>query len=662
MDLFIEQEGANRRGGGIKTLSICLMACVVGLVHFLAVLCLGGSLSDASVHRTVVVWTLPATFAVLLVGVIVRVYALRMGGVSLVEELGGTRIRPASSDAGDQLLLRLVEELAFASGVPVPQVWLLERETSINAFAVGSDASSLVVGVTRGALERLTPEELKAVLLHEFSHVLSGDMRLKFQMLAWVQGILFLTLAGRLMVASDSPVGGGFWSRHRFDAAPGSGARRLRAAGGPSDGESQGRSILGVFLMVLGSVSGVFGRFLQGVISRDREFSADSAAAGCFQTPAPIVSALRKIGGLRNRSWIESPTAPESSHLFFGQAAEGLYSAFFPTHPLLEDRIRRLEPQWNGSFLTSSPSRVAPLAPEGDSSDQAPAAKPEDDSKMSAAQRAAAAIGARKREKLKAKELAQLTGSASYPASNLEFIGRGFLPAQLAAAGVAKKSLRDEWIALTRTKEGAMQMFLELMKLPSAAGYQLGGATVTQSLLLADLAMPSLRLMREQEYYRFMKQCRREAVRPDSIDLPQFLLFHVVRRRLGIALGLREAAPVTVEKLTSVWQEAQALMAVMSGSGAPTASARIAAHQAAWGSLGFDNPPAPREGVSVLDMVDALDRCEQASPLLKKRILVACGLAAAYQGQVADREMTLVRLFADAMGSPVPSLLRGRMD
>ncbi len=658
----MEQEGARQRGGGIYTLAMCLMACVVGVVHLLAVLCLGGSIYDSSVHQTVIVWTLPATFAVLLVGVIVRVYALRMGGVGLVQELGGTRILPSSTDPGDQLLLRLVEELSIACGVPVPQVWLLERETSINAFAVGSDPSSVVVGVTRGALERLSPEELKAVLLHEFSHVLSGDMRLKFQMLAWVQGILFLSLAGRLMVASDSAVGEGFWSKRRFPQTGGSGSRSVRRAGATVDGESQGRSILGVVLMFLGSVSGVFGRFLQGVISRDREFTADFAAAGCFQTTAPVVSALRKIGGLRNRSWLETPTAPESGHLFFGQAAEGLYSAFFPTHPLLEDRIRRLEPQWNGTFLTSAAVKVAPQPSEADAQAKVAELKPEEDSKLSAAQRAAAAIGARKREKLRAKEISQLTGSASYPASNLDFLGRGFLPAQLASAGVVKKSLREDWLALSRTRDGAKSMFLELMKLPSAAGYQLGGATITQALLLADLAMPSLRLMKEQEYFRFMKLCRREAVRPDSIDLPQFLLLHVVRRRLAIALGLREVAPFAFESLTSVWREAQVLMSVMLHTGAPTASARAAAHQAAWGSLGYDNPPASMEGVTVTDMGEALDACEKATPLLKKRILVACGLAAAYQGQIADREMTLVRLFADAMGCAVPSLLRAKMD
>lgn len=662
MDLFREQEGARQRGGGIYTLAMLLMACVVGAVHLLAVLCLGGSLYDSSVHQAVIVWTLPATFAVLLVGVIVRVYALRMGGVGLVEELGGTRIHPSSTDPGDQLLLRLVEDLAIASGIAVPQVWLLERETSINAFAVGIDPSSVVVGVTRGALERLTEEELKAVLLHEFSHVLSGDMRLKFQMLAWVQGILFLTLAGRLMVASDSAVGDGFWSKRRFKSASASRSRGQATVGDPVDGQSQGRSILGVVLMLLGAISGVFGRFLQGVISRDREFIADSAAAGCFQTSGPVVTALRKIGGLRNRSWLECPTAPESSHLFFGQAAEGLYAAFFPTHPLLEERIRRLEPQWNGSFLTSAAVKVAPQAPKGDTGAQTAEVKPEEDSKMSAAQRAAAAIGARKREKLRAKELSQLTGSASYPAANLDFLGTAFLPAQLTTAEVVKRSLRPEWVALTRTKEQAMAMLLELMKLPSAAGFQLGTVSITQALLLVDLAMPALRLMKEREYFRLMRMCRREAVRPESIDLPQFLLLHVVKRRLGIALGLREVAPVSLDRLTSVWQEAQVLMAVTLKARAPTAAARAAAHQAAWGSLGYENPPAPREGVSVTDMVEALEVCEQATPPLKKRILVACGLAASYQGQIADSEMTLVRLFADAIGCPVPSLLRGRMD
>jgi hypothetical protein len=190
----------------------------------------------------------------------------------------------------------------------------------------------------------------------------------------------------------------------------------------------------------------------------------------------------------------------------------------------------------------------------------------------------------------------------------------------------------------------------------------LGMASTSQMLLLLDLSMPMLRRMSVSEYYLLMKQCRREVVRPDDVDLVRFLLLQVVRRRLGIALGVREVSPVVYEELPSVWQEVRTLISTMLRMGAPTASGRSAAHLAAWASLGYENPTPPREECSIADMVDAIEICEQASPVLKKRILIALGLAASYQGQIPEREMAIVRICADALGCPVPHLSTTKMD
>ena len=653
MDLFLAQDDARQRAAGMFTLAMSLMAGVVLVVHLLVVLCVGGSLSETEVHQRVVGWTLPATIALLLVGVIVRVYALRLGGSGIAEELGGRRLHPSTKEPGEKRLVDLVEELALFSGIPVPEVWLLEGESSINAFAAGHDASSAVIGVTMGALERLTLEDLRAVLLHEFSHILSGDMQMKFKMLVWVQGILFLSLAGRLMIASDSPNRAGFWGRTGgLEQKKNHGSRAVAA-----ENEGQSRSVIGVLLMLMGLVSSLFGRFLQGAISRDREFAADQSAADTLASHVPVTNVLRKIGGLPNRSWIENPTAPESGHLFFGASSVGVFSAFFPTHPDLEDRIRRLNPEWNGDFLPSLARKVEPVAVSADTSGPA-----QEDSHLSVAAKAAAAIGARKREKIRAKELAQATAPKSYPAVNLNFLGTCMVPAQLLSVGVLKRTLKSEWMEQTHSTEGVKLLLVELLKPVNTAKMDLGMASTSQMLLLMDLAMPMLRRMSVSEYYQLMKQCRREVVRPESIDLVRFLLLQVVRRRIGIALGVREVSPVVFEELPSVWQEVRVLVSSLLRMGAPTASGRSAAHLAAWASLGYENPTPPREDCSIVEMVDALDVCEQASPVLKKRILVACGLAASYQGQIQEREMAVVRLCADALGCPVPHLSTSKME
>ncbi len=658
MDVFLAQEESRQRSGGMFTLAMCLMAGVFASVHLLVALCSGTVLSDIALHQRLVVWTLPATLGVLLVGVVVRAYALRFGGASVAKELGGRRLHPATHDAGEKLVLEIVEELAIAGGVPIPEVWLLDEEPSINAFAAGRDASSAVIGLTRGALERLTTDELRAVLLHEFSHILSGDMRLKFEMLVWVQGILFLSWVGRLMVASDSPVGGGFWG-----GKPAPQARRTAPGRRPTaqdvDGESQGRSLLGILMMFLGLVSSLFGRFLQGAIARDTEFSADATSAECLGSPMSVVSALRKIGGLPQRSYLNSPTAPESGHLFFGQAWSGVVSSFFPTHPSLEERILRLHPQWNGDFLASVAKKVQlDLVQSAQTAGTSEVAAPE----MSAAARAAAAIGARKREKLKAKEKTEALSGKGYPASNLAFLGTAMLPAQLTSAAVLRRSIKAEWLQHTQSVEGAKGLLLELMKSSANSGNELASATASQMLLLLDFAMPMLRRVGETEYYVLMRRCRKELVRTEEIDVVRFLLLHVVRRRLGISLGVRELDPIVAEDLSAVWSECQTLVSLMMRFGAPTPTARNAAHAAAWASLGYENPPGPRESVNVVEMVDALEVLSTASPFLKKRILIACGLAAAYQGSIPEREMAILRMFADAMGAPVPHLSTRNME
>jgi Zn-dependent protease with chaperone function len=652
MDLFLAQDDARRRAAGMFTLAMCLMAGVVAVVHLLVVLCVGGSISDVAVHRSVVGWTLPATIAVLLVGVVVRVYALRLGGSGIAEELGGRRLHPSTKEPGEMRLVGMVEELALSSGIPVPEVWLLEGENSINAFAAGHDPSSAVLGVTMGALERLSVEELRAVLLHEFSHILSGDMQMRFQMLVWVQGILFLTLAGRLMIASDAPNKAGFWGKT-------GGSDHHKISGGrlpAKDDEGQSRSVIGLLLMVLGFVSGLFGRFLQAAISRDREFAADESSANALASVIPVANALRKIGGLPNRSWLENPTAPESGHLFFGASSIGIVSAFFPTHPTLEDRIRRLNPEWNGDFLPSVVRKIelesVPRENEGSG----------DEGNLSAAAKAAAAIGARKREKLRAKEMAQVTSVKTYPAANLDFLGLCMQPAQLLSSGVLKRTLKAAWLDLTHSTEGVKVLLVELLKAPINAKLDLGSASTSQMLLLMDLAMPMFRRLSVAEYFQLMKQCRREVVRPEAIDVVRFLLLQMVRRRIGISLGVREVSPVVFEELPSIWQEARVLISSLLRMGAPTQSGRSAAHLAAWSSLGYENPTPPLDDCSVVEIVDALEVCEQASPLLKKRLLVACGLAASYQGTIPEREMAIVRLCADVLGCPVPHLSTGKME
>ena len=440
MDLFVTQDHARQRTGGLFTLLAFMLIGVVGLVHTLVLLATGGAVGNVEAHWRLFPWTIPASVLVLAIGVIVRFYAIRLGGGQVAQELGGRRVHPAASAPGDRLILEIVEELALASGISMPEVWILDRERSINAFAAGDEPSRAVIGVTRGAIERLTPDELRAVLAHEFSHVLNGDMKLNFQLLAWVQGILFLGLIGRSMLNSD-------------------GAMKRRKTGARADAsleEGQTLSVLGILLMLFGCLSSVFGRLLQGAICREHEFVADAAAVSLTGSPEYLVRALRKIGGLRDGFLLESPAAPEVGHLFFVEAAVGLTSWLFPTHPSVEERIRRLDPEWSGEFLQSKVAQVRE-EPETDLIDSVEAAQ-------ALAEISESNIKDAQDETLAGfvKDLLKVRREASYASAALDKIGEVFSWNQVVQAQADKKTLRPDWLALTLSRDGVKQLMLEV--------------------------------------------------------------------------------------------------------------------------------------------------------------------------------------------------------
>jgi Zn-dependent protease with chaperone function len=637
MDLFVTQDHARQRTGGLFTLLAFMLIGVVGLVHTLVLLATGGAVGNVEAHWRLFPWTIPASVLVLAIGVIVRFYAIRLGGGQVALELGGRRVHPAASAPGDRLILEIVEELALASGISMPEVWILDRERSINAFAAGDEPSRAVIGVTRGALERLTPDELRAVLAHEFSHVLNGDMKLNFQLLAWVQGILFLGLIGRSMLNSD-------------------GAIKRRKTGARADAsleEGQTLSVLGILLMLFGCFSSVFGRLLQGAICREHEFVADAAAVSLTGSPEYLVRALRKIGGLRDGFLLESPAAPEVGHLFFVEAAVGLTSWLFPTHPSVEERIRRLDPEWSGEFLQSKVGQVReePEADPIDSMEAAQALAEISESNIKDAQDETLAGFV--------KDLLKVRREASYASAALDKIGEVFSWNQVVQAQADKKTLRPDWLALTLSRDGVKQLMLEIVQPEYVKGRLLADATPVQTMMLYDLAMPLLRRMSIDEFVSLNKRIRKEVRRGEETDLLRYMFAFSFTRRMQLCLGLREAPAVLIEEFPSIWEETQKLVSVMSSIGAPTLHARVAAYSAAWSELGVEIPPLLHH-VSLLDLGRTLDVCAQAAPLLKKRVLTACGLAASYEGRISEQEMVILRLFADSIGCPVPNLTGGK--
>jgi Zn-dependent protease with chaperone function len=218
------------------------------------------------------------TFAVVGLASLYKWKEFSAGGAAVAESVGGKLVSPQTTDLAERRLLNVVEEMAIASGIPMPAVYVLENEPGINAFAAGLTTNDAVVAVTRGTLNKLTRDELQGVIGHEFSHILNGDMRLNLQLGALVFGILVIGLAGR----------GVLWALTHG---------RVRSNNKNSGGVILAISFVGLALLIIGYVGYFFGRLIQAAVSRQREFLADASSVQFTRNPEGLTGALKKIGG-----------------------------------------------------------------------------------------------------------------------------------------------------------------------------------------------------------------------------------------------------------------------------------------------------------------------------------------------------------------------------
>lgn len=286
------------------------------------------------------------------------------GGPGIAESLGGRLIAASTKRPSERQLRNIVEEMSIASGVPIPQVYILDHESGINAFAAGYTLDDAAIAVTQGAIEQLDRDELQGVIAHEYSHILNGDMRLSTQLSGWIFGIMVLSSLGR-----------GFWriiggsegsstrrSRRRRGIYVGGGSSSRGSRSSDNKGGGAGAIILAVIIVailitVIGYVGEFFAKLIQAAVSRQREYLADAAAVQFTRNPEGIGNALRRIGGYSSSSLIENVNANQFSHTFFSSSLDG-GASFFATHPALDDRISRILTSWNGDFLSPRPRKT----------------------------------------------------------------------------------------------------------------------------------------------------------------------------------------------------------------------------------------------------------------------------------------------------------------
>ncbi len=257
--------------------------------------------------------------SIIILGTFYRLIRLRSGGVGVAKMLGGVLVLPSTQSPNERILLNIVEEMSVASGIPVPQVYVLTLEPTINALAVGTNPSDSVIGVTQGALDLLSREELQGLIGHEFAHIFNGDMKLNLKLIGFISGILVFTTLGRMLI-----------EKH---------AKRIS-----SDPKWNPLFFLGWALVVLGFVGVFFSRIIKSIVTPQREFQADEASARFTRNPEALAKVLDKIAQTPSQKLL-SPYAEETSHLMFETPVRNV-GGIFDTHPPLQVRIKRLVPNF----------------------------------------------------------------------------------------------------------------------------------------------------------------------------------------------------------------------------------------------------------------------------------------------------------------------------
>jgi Zn-dependent protease with chaperone function len=539
---------------------------------------------------------------------------LRAGGPAVAKLLGGRPIEPATVSVPERRLRNIVEEMAIASGLPVPQVFVLPAETSINAFAAGFRPADAVVAVTDGTLRLLNRDELQGVVAHEFSHILNGDMRLNLRLTSVLHGILSLAILGRFLLQSGT-------------------------------GRKNPLALPGLALFAIGWIGVLFGRIIKGSVSRQREFLADASAVQFTRNPDGIAGALKKIGGYSRGSRIASHHAETASHMFIGNALADNFLSWMATHPPIGERIRRIDPSFDESYpsIEFVPTTHDPWN-RGEEAVYQPLRPPAPTSPAGEFLVHAGNPGARHLE-YAGTFLTSLPASLAAEAHDPE--GAQSLVFALLLDG--RKEVRERQLASLRGS--ARPEFLQRVL---SLDPQIRGLGVRARLPLLDLAMPALRQLPRSEIEPFLARLQ-DLIRADeTISVFEFALSRVLRQ--GLRSGRRR---VLYRSLTPLVADCQTVLTALAREGASEEPAAARAFAAGFSRLTRDGVPMrPFARLQMGDVHRALGRLASASYSIKQDFLEAAVRTVQSDGSIGISEGELLRAVASALDVPIPPIVR----
>ena len=625
MNFFEHQASARAQSRWLTwAFALSVLLTVLGVVAIMAVtLAVGGAkemtLVDATLpHLSALLAVGFAVAAVIGLGSLYKIAQLKSGGGTVATSLGGVLVPPDTRDPRLRRLRNVVEEIAIASGVPVPEIYLLEREAGINAFAAGYAPADAAVTVTRGTLEKLSRDELQGVIAHEFSHVLNGDMRLNIRLMGLIFGLLVIHIIGREIVA-NTPSGG----------------KR-----GPT------LAVLGFGLMAVGGLGMLFGRLIKARLSRQREYLADASAVQFTRQTAGIAGALKKIAGMDIGSTLEAKKGEEISHMLFGDGVG--YSRLFATHPPLVDRIRRMEPHFRLEHL--KPLSASWNGPDfySDAGDEAPVKFPPP--------AAAGLVNA-------AQVVSQVANPGSDDYRYAETL-HATLPEPLRTAAQSQVEAPALLLALLMDRHEGIADTQRRMILEARGQGEVAHLIVLYRLVenlpaalrlpLAALAFPLLRARPADELISLQKLVTRLVQADGRIGAFEFVLARLLNVQLTDWLNPAQAHSVG-RRLVELQDDIALLLSVVADAGSAARDAARRAYSAGWAHLWPQStrpPQVPADWPPALDA--ALGRLDELQPLAKQLLIEALVKTISHDGRVSIGEAELLRVVTASLHCPLP--------
>ena len=570
---------------------------------------------------------------VVLVGSLYKMMALSAGGKVVAESLGGQLIPRNTEEPDQRKLLNVVDEMAIASGTPAPPVYLLANEPGINAFAAGFSPRDAVIGITQGAIEQLSRDQLQGVIAHEFSHIFNGDMRLNIRLMGALNGILILGILGYYLMYSTS------FSRRRRD----------------NDNSGAAILALAVGLMVIGFAGTFFGGLIKAAVSRQREYLADASAVQFTRNPDGIAGALKRIGGLEAGSIVRNPGAPEVSHAFFAQGVGGFMQWLSSTHPPLASRISRIDPQWDGKFDASElrPSIESQPPVEGTSAMRGPdmARKM---ATVAAGAAVADAVAVMDRIGQPTEESVQFARSmlSELPAAILEaahepYGARAVIYCLLLDKGAG---LREQQLALLQGRADKDVYALAVSLMP-----QMDALERRFRLPLIDIAIPALKQLSHSQYPAFLETLALLINIDSRVDLFEWSLQKILTRHLDEHFHKPLRTAVRYPDPGQLTRELGFVLSVMAHAGAADQSSAQRAFDASAPMLASTGLMLlAKDQIRIADLDQALGKLDLLAPAAKSRLLTACVVSIWHDQRATLAEVELLRAFASVLDCPMP--------